>query len=114
MKRAYTAFYAILLVTLSACASLGAPAPQTWNQRVLAAYNTADAAVQSVQTLAVAGKISKPDAQSAHDKLMQLKDAIGLADQVHGSNPAQGEDALATAITALQTLQAELQKRQQS
>lgn len=112
MKRAYTAFYAILLVTLSACATLNVPAPMTWNQRVLAAYNLEDGLVQSAQTLAAARKISKADAQAFIDKAVELKNAIDLADQIHARDPTEGQDALATTITALQALQAELQKRQ--
>jgi hypothetical protein len=93
---------------------LNVPAPTTWNQRVLAAYNSVDAAVQSVQTLVIAGKLGKADAQQAHARAVQLRDAIDLADQLHGSNPTEGEDALAASIKALQALQTELQKRQQS
>lgn len=111
-KIAYPAFWAALLVTLSACATLNVPAPVTWNQRVLAAYNSGSAAVQSVQTLATAGKISKQDAQKFHDQAIELKNAVELADQIHGNKPAEGEDALATAVKALQALQLELQKRQ--
>lgn len=112
-KPIYAPFWAVLLLTLSACTMLNVPAPTTWNQRVLAAYNTGSAATQSVQTLLIAGKISKADAQAFHDRALELKNSVELADQIHGSNPAQGEAALATAITALQALQTELQKRQQ-
>jgi len=112
MKRHYTAFYVLLLVALNACATLGVPSPTTWNQRILAAYNLEDGIVQSVQTLAVAGKISKGDAQQFHDKAVELKNGIDLADQIHGGNPTAGEDSLATAVKALQALQTELQKRQ--
>lgn len=112
MKLRYAPFCGLLLVLLTACATFNVPAPTTWNQRVLAAYNLEDSVVQSVQTLAVAGKISKGDAQKFHDQAVELKNGIDLADQMHSGNPAQGEDALATTITALQALQAELQKRQ--
>jgi len=112
MRLRYAPFYGLLLCLLTACTTLNVPAPTTWNQRVLAAYNSVDAAVQSVQTLAIAGKISKADAQSAHDRAVQLMDAIRLADELHGTNPTEGEDALAASIKTLQALQAELQKRQ--
>lgn len=111
-KTAYAAFWAALLVMLSACATLNVPAPTTWNQRVLAAYNSGSAATQSVQTLLTAGKISKEDAQKFHDQAIELKNAVELADKIHGDDPTKGEDALATAIAALQALQLELQKRQ--
>jgi hypothetical protein len=111
MRALYAPCYAFLLL-LAACATLNVPAPATWNQRVLAAYNLEDGVVQSIQTLAVAGKVSKATAQTAHDKAVELRDAIDLADQIHGGNPAAGEDALGTAIKALQALQLELQKRQ--
>lgn len=110
-KPIYATFWALLLA-LSACATLNVPAPTTWNQRVLAAYNLEDGVVQSIQTLVVARKISKTTAQTAHDKAVELRDAIDLADKIHGGNPAAGEDALGTAIKALQALQTELQKRE--
>jgi hypothetical protein len=112
MKLRYAPFFALLLTVLTACATLNVPAPTTWNQRVLAAYNLEDGVVQSVQTLTVAGKVSKADAQKFHDNAVELKNDIDLADQLHGNNPAEGEQALTTAIGALQALQIELQKRQ--
>jgi len=111
-RQPYSLLLPLLLLVLSACATLNVPAPTTWNQRVLAAYNLEDGIVQSIQTLAVAGKIGRSSAQQFHDKAVDLKNGIDLADQIHGGNPAAGEDALATSISALQALQSELQKRQ--
>lgn len=112
MKSRYAPLYGVLLLLLTACATLNVPAPATWNQRVLAAYHTVDAATQSTQTLVIAGKVAKADAQKIHDRLVDARNAIDLADQAHGTNPAAGEDQLALAIRALQAIQTELQKRQ--
>lgn len=102
----------VLLLILSACQTLGVPQAQTFNQKVLAAYSSVDGAVQLVTTLYAAGKISTEDAQKAHDRAVNLKDAIQLAEQVHATDPKAGADQLATAIAALTALQTELQKRQ--
>lgn len=100
-----------VLVLLTACATLNVPAPSTFNQKVYAAYKSEDAAVQTVTTLYSAGKISKEQAQKFHDRAVELKDGIGIADRVHTSDPTAGDDKLAAAIAALTALQSELQAR---
>lgn len=110
--RNYTAF-AFLCVILAACQTLNVPAPQTFNQKVVAAYNTLDAAAQSTATLLQAGKITKDDAQQAHDQIAQIQQAVDAAQLIHGTDPQAGEDKLATAITALTVLQGYLARRQQ-
>lgn len=96
---------------LTACASLGVPSPQTFNQKELAAINTVDAVVQSATTLLAAGKISKADAQQVHDQAVNLKTGIDIAEQIHTNNPAAGDDKLAATIAGLTALQGYLQSR---
>jgi hypothetical protein len=112
MKIALTRYTLIplLCVLLAACPSM---MPQTFNQRVLFAYSTVDAVVQSTTTLARAGKISKPDAQNVHSQATNLKAGIELAEQVHATDPSGGEDKLSVTITALTALQSYLAAREQ-
>jgi hypothetical protein len=100
-----------MLLMLSACATLNVPAPQTFNQKALAAYKGVDTAVQFGTTLLSAGKISEKDAQQVHDQAVNLKLGIEIAEQVHATNPAAGEDKLAATITSLTALQGYLQAR---
>ena len=109
----HTLALAFLCVILAACQTLSVPAPTTFNQKALAAYNALDAATQTTLTLAQSGKLSRDDAQQAHDQIAQVKNGVDIAVQVHVNDPQAGEDRLATAITALTALQAYLAGRQQ-
>lgn len=101
-----------MLILVSACATLNVPAPQTFNQKALAAYNSVDAVVQSTTTLLASGKISAADAQQVHDQAVNLKTGIELAEQIHATNPTAGDDKLAATIMALTALQGYLTARE--
>lgn len=109
----HTLALAFLCAILAACQTLNVPAPTTFNQKATAAYNALDAAVQTAGTLLQSGKITPDDAQQTHDQIMQIKNGVDIAVQVHANDPAAGEDRLATAITALTALQAYLARKQQ-
>lgn len=111
MKTVRISAFVALIFLITACATLDVPVPQTFNQRVLAAYNTADAIVQSMATLLQAGKIKPADAQQVHDQVVNLKTGIDIAQQVHASDPSAGEDKLATTVAALTALQSYLAGR---
>jgi hypothetical protein len=110
MRLRYAPFYFILLL-LAACQTLNVPAPTTFNQKALAAYSALDAATQSTATLAVAGKLSKGDAQNVKDQIVNLKAGVDIATQIHENDPAAGDDRLAMAISGLTALQAYLAGR---
>src|SRR5690242_15580566 len=61
---AYTAFWAALLVMLSACQALGVATPQTFNEKLAAGYSTITAARDTAATLLTSGKLSVSDAQN--------------------------------------------------
>lgn len=108
-KRTY--LLPLLLLLLASCATLNVPAPGSFNQKALAAYNSVDAVVQSATTLYSAGKISKEDAQQVHDQAVNLKSGLEIAEQVHATNPTAGDDKLAATISGLTALQGYLQAR---
>ena len=105
MKARYTPFYAALLVMLTACATLGVSAPQTFNERLAAGYSTVTAARVTTATLLTSGKLSKDDAQNVQSQLGNARTGLDLARQIHATDPAAGDakiDAVVTALTALQ------------
>lgn len=100
-----------LLLLLSACTALGIAPADTFNKKELAAINTVDAVVQSTSTLLAAGQITSADAQQVHDQAVNLKAGLEIADQIHSSNPAAGDDKLAATIAGLTALQSYLAGR---
>jgi hypothetical protein len=111
MRLRYAPFYGLLLVLLTACATLNVPAPATFNQKALATYTALSAATQNAETLFDAGKLSKSDAQNVKDQLVNLKTGVDIATEVHTNDPAAGDDRLAATITALTALQSYLAGR---
>lgn len=101
----------LLVLLVSACATLGVPSPQTFNQKVLAGYSSVDAVVQTTSTLLSAGKIKPNDAQNVHDQAVNIKAGLEIAEQVHSTNPAAGDDKLSATISVLTALQSYLQAR---
>lgn len=101
-----------LLYLLTACASLGVPAPQTFHERALAATATVNTASQTVLTLLKARKITPDESDRYTDRAESAQVAIDLARSVYAANPLDAESRLATTITLLQILTAELEQRQ--
>lgn len=110
-KPLYAAFWAALLITLTACQSLGVATPRTFNERLAAAYSTVTAARNTTATLLTAGKLSPSDAQNAQSQLDTARTGLDLARQVHASDPAAAQTRLDGIVVGLATLQAYLQSR---
>lgn len=68
--------------------------------------------MQTATTLLAADRISARDAQQIHDQAVNLKSGLEIAEQVHATNPAAGDDKLSATITALTALQGYLQARE--
>lgn len=109
--RRYTPFYAVLLVMLTACATLGVATPKTFNERLAAAYSTVTAARDTTATLLSANKISAVDARNAQEQLDNARTGLDLARQIHTSDPAGAQTRLDAIVVGLATLQAFLQSR---
>lgn len=102
-KTAYAAFWAALLVTLGACASLGVEAPKTLNERVAYVESSADALVVTTTNALNAHTISSKDAQFVADsaKQLQLLSAAVTSDP----DPASAEGRLKLAEGILRQIQ---------
>lgn len=99
----------LLILLIAGCASLGVPAPQTFNQRAAAATATVNTASQTVLTLLQAHKISPDESDRYTDRAEDAQEAIDLARGIYPSNPTDAENRLALVIAALQVLTAELE-----
>lgn len=92
----------LALLALTACAH----APATFNQKSLAAYGAAEAAVATANDLAVTGTISKAVHRNVLDQARAFRTALDLAVQMHAKDPADGDRGLDYALAALRSLQA--------
>lgn len=111
MKRHYAAFYALLLVSLSACSVLGIATPQTFNERLAAGYTTVTGVRQSAGTLLTADKITADDAQNVQKQADTARTGLDLAAQIHVTDPNAGSDKLDSVVVGLTALQAYLQSK---
>ncbi len=111
MKARYAPFYALLLVMLTACATLGVQAPQTFNERLAAAYTTVTAARDATATMLTSGRLSAADAQNVQSQLDNARTGLDLARQLHATNPPAGDARLDAVVMGLTALQAYLQSR---
>ena len=100
-----------ILLILAACASLGVPQADTFNKRVVVANGIVESTAKTIETLFVAGKLSKDEAQQANDRAKDLATGIDVARQVYPTDPAGADDRLTAAITALNALNAFLETR---
>lgn len=107
----YAAFWAVLLLTLSACQTLGVTTPKTFNERLAAGYATVTGARDTTATLLTSGKLSAPDAQNVQRQLDNARTGLDLARQIHATNPPAGDARLDAVVTGLTALQAYLQSR---
>lgn len=101
-----------LLFLLGACATMGVPAPQTFQERALAATATVNTASQTVLTLLKARKITPDESDRYTDRTENAQNAIRLASSIYASDPLAAENRLEQTIALLQILTAELEQRQ--
>ena len=102
----------VFIVMLTGCAALGVPPADTFNKRVIVANGIVEQVSRSVETLFVAGKLSKEDAQQYNERLETAATGIDAAVQVHATDPTGADAKLSAIITALNILKGELEKRQ--
>ena len=111
------AFYAVLtlviLACLSGCASLGAPSPQTFNEREAAAVTAIIHVRTTAVTLLNAGKISVDDARNVQEQADNARAALVIASAIHATDPAQAENRLAAIVTGLSAISSYLASRGQ-
>lgn len=109
MKRHYLLTFVLML--LAACAGLGVPTPQTFNEKEAAAISSVTAIRGTALSLLQAGKITAADAGSIQKQADNAREAIVVADQLHAANPNVGDERLTAIITGLSAVQAYLSSR---
>lgn len=100
-----------LILLLSACASLGVPSPQTFNEKEAAAISSVTAIRGTALSLLQSGKLTATDAQNIQTQADNARDAIKIADQIHAANPEAGADRLTAIIAGLTAIQTYLATR---
>jgi len=98
------AFFTMLLLT--SCASV--PAPETFNERLAAGYQSVTAARAAATTLLGQKRITADDAQNVQAQADTARAALDIARTVHRTDPPGGDAKLTAAITTLTALQAYL------
>lgn len=105
MKTMYRSFvFLIAAALLSACAALGLPQAETFNQKAAVAYGTVQSVVDTATTLLQAKKITADDAQSVQASADVAKQGIDTARKIHLADPTAANaklDAIRTGLTAL-------------
>lgn len=102
-KPLYAAFCAALLITLTACASLGLETPKTLNERMAYVQSSADGLVVATTNALNAHTISSKDAEYVSASAKQLQ---GLVSAVSSDpDPATAEGRLKLAEGVLIQLQ---------
>ncbi len=95
----------VLALTLSACASLGVPSPDTFNKRVAVAQTTVQTVAESATAAYTAGKLSETDRTNVVTTGRSTLAAIDVARNMHATNPTGAENKLASALAILVALQ---------
>jgi len=99
----------LALTFLPACAQLGLPTAQTFDQKLAVSYSTVTAARNSAVTLLSAGKITSDDAQNVQTQCDNIRSALDLARVAYkAGDTTTANTKLDTTITALTALQAYL------
>lgn len=101
----------LFTVILTACASVGGPDPQTFNQKVAVGIASVTTVRQSATVLLNAGKISVDDARNVQAQADTAMAGITIARSVGATDPAAGQTKLTAALTILQALDAYLKSK---
>lgn len=110
-KSPQLAMFLPILLILAACQSLGIPQADTFNKRVIVANGIVESTTTTIETLYLAGKLSKDEAQRANAQATNAATGIDVARTAHDSDPATGNTKLTSVIAALGALNAYLEQK---
>ena len=102
----------LALLLVGACAYLGQPTPETFNERAAAAYTSVTAVRQTALTLLQTGNITAEDAKNIQESADNVRAGVDVARTIAVTNPGQAENRLTAAIAALSALNAYLASQQ--
>lgn len=106
LPQAWALLCALALATLMiGCAGLGVSAPQTFNQKAVAAHVTVEGIAKTALSLRQAGKLSDADRDNVVATLRSAEAGIDLATMTAKTNPQAGADKLSATIAVLTALQ---------
>lgn len=100
-----------VLSLLAACASLGVPTPQTFNEKEAAAIVTLTSIRETATALLRTDKITAADAQNIQNQCDNARAAIVIADGIKATDPSQAENRLTAIIAGLNAISAYLNER---
>lgn len=107
MRHAKHAFWLFAMATmLAACAQVGIPTPDTFNQRLAAGYATTTAVRQTAADLLNAKKIDVADAENVLKSTDAARTGLDVARTLSKTNLAAADSkvtAIHTVLTALST-----------
>lgn len=103
---------AVGIVLTAACATIGVPAPKSFEDHVANAYTALTAARDTSTILARNGKLDKKDFEVFIKQCDSARESIELARELHALDAPAGQERLDSAITILNALNAYLTKRQ--
>lgn len=113
MKVMQRYFLFMLAAMLVGCAQLGLPTAQTFEEKLTAGYATVDSLNKSTTALLEAKKISSDDAQHVLDQTRNARAGLGIARDLHKTDPKGADSklvAMRAALTAVQTYLASKEK----
>lgn len=99
---------ALVVAALTACAALGLPTPDTFNQKAAVAISTVTEVRSQATTLLVAKKITVADAQNVQAQADTAMAGIAVARQVAAADMNAGNARLTAVVSVLTALQAYL------
>lgn len=97
---------------LASCASLGIPQANTFNKRVAVANSVIESTATTIETLFLAGKLTKAESQKALDQTKSASAGIDIARKIRAEDPRGANTQLEAIITSLNALNVYLQSRQ--
>jgi len=97
--------FVALMIGVTGCAQLGVQAPQTFNQKAVAAHGTVEGIAKTALTLHQAGKLSESDRVNIVATLRSTEQGIDLATVVSKTDPVGGLTKLDASIAVLAALQ---------
>ena len=100
-----------MLSFLPACAQLGVPTADTFNQKLAVAIGSVTAVRETATTLLKAQKITADDAQNVQDGANNARTGIEVARTLSKANMTAADNKLTAVSTALQALNAYLAAR---
>jgi len=104
-------FVMMLAVVCVACAQLGLPTAETFNEKLAVGYGSVTQVRETATQLLTAKKISADDAQNVLTATDVARTGLDTARKIHATDPKAGESKLESIKVALTALTAYLASR---